>query len=150
MTPAQDTSTSASARFICLEGIDGAGKSGLVGKIQKFLAEQGVESHLTREPGGTPFAEQLAEILLRFKEDEHAETIDAQSELLLFFAARSQHTRKLIIPKMQQGTWIICDRWLPSSYAYQGGGRELGFAKVKLLEEFLPALRPDLVPLTGP
>ena len=135
--------SSVRGRFICLEGVDGGGKSLFCSKIESFLKAEGVEVIVTREPGGTPFADQLAQLLLHYKEEK--ESIMPDTELLLFFASRCQHINNLILPSLRQGVWVVSDRFTPSSYAYQGDGRGLGWDKVAALEKYLPELTPDLV-----
>ncbi len=131
-------------RFICLEGIDGSGKSHFCAKISKHLATKGLKTLVTHEPGGTVVADEIAKILLHFK-DETVEKIMDDTELLLFFAARCQHLHNFILPKLQEGYWLISDRFTPSSYAYQGAGRGLGWNKVQALENYLPPVNPDLL-----
>lgn len=133
-----------SGRLICFEGIDGSGKSHFCHKLAEHLTAKGIKTQLTHEPGGTPAAEEIAQILLHFK-DESVENIVDDAELLLFFAARCQHITNFIIPKLKQGYWIITDRFTPSSYAYQGAGRGLGWDKVAALESYLPPIQPDLL-----
>ncbi len=127
-------------KFICLEGIDGAGKTSYCRQLVDFLRSKNYKVVQTKEPGGTPLADELAKILLNFKQEK----IVPQTELLLFFAARCQHIHNFIQPQLAQGTWVICDRYIPSSYAYQGAGRGLGNAAVANLEEYLPTLTPDI------
>lgn len=138
-------STKHPGRFICLEGIDGAGKSYVTQKLLSFLQEHQISVVTTREPGGTPFANELAQLLLHFNEQEQQENIMPATELLLFFAARCQHLHNFIIPNLQAGKWVISDRYIASSYAYQGTGRALGWDKVESLEQYLPEITPDLV-----
>lgn len=133
-----------SGKFICFEGIDGSGKSHFCNKLSKHLTEQGLQVLTTHEPGGTPAAEEIAKILLHFKDDSVENIVD-ESELLMFFAARCQHITNFIIPKLQEGYWIITDRFTPSSYAYQAAGRGLGWDKVRALENYLPPIKPDLL-----
>ena len=103
-------------RFICFEGIDGSGKSSCLPMVQHYLTERGLRVQCTREPGGTPIAEQVRELLLR----EQAEVMDPIAELLLVFAARRQHYVNFIKPQLEQGVWVISDRFIDSSYCYQG------------------------------
>ncbi|MBE8182919.1 MAG: dTMP kinase [Candidatus Portiera sp.] len=131
-------------RLICFEGIDGSGKSHFCTKLSEHLTAQGLKTLVTHEPGGTAVAEKIGDILLHFK-DEALEKIMDETELLLFFAARCQHINNLIIPKLQEGYWLLSDRFTPSSYAYQGAGRGLGWDKVQALENYLPPLNPDLL-----
>lgn len=127
--------------FITLEGPEGAGKS----TNRDFLAEQlrarGVDVVLTREPGGTPLAERIREILLAPSE----EIMDADAELLLVFAARAQHLAQVIRPALARGAVVLCDRFTDATYAYQGGGRGLSLERIAMLEQFVQgSLRPDL------
>jgi dTMP kinase len=103
-------------RFITLEGVDGAGKSTHVAWIAEQLRGRGHSVHVTREPGGTPLAEKLRELIL-------AEPMDALTETLLLFAARDDHVRSVIWPALSAGTWVLCDRFTDATFAYQGGGK---------------------------
>ena len=125
--------------FITLEGPEGAGKT----TNQEYLAEQlrthGVNVVLTREPGGTALAEQIRDILL------HSDHLAAETELLLMFAARNEHVKKVIRPALQQGTWVISDRFVDASYAYQGFGRGIEIGTIELLETLTVGdTKPDL------
>jgi len=104
------------ARFITFEGIDGAGKSTLLESLVRALAARGIAHVQTREPGGTTLGESLRGLLLR-------ESMSALTETLLMFAARAEHVRAVIVPALEAGKWVVCDRFLDASYAYQGGGR---------------------------
>ncbi len=117
-------------RFITIEGIEGVGKSTNISFLQSLLDERGVESLTTREPGGTPLGERVREILL----DKKQHAMQPMAELLLMFAARSQHVNEFIEPALKAGKWVICDRFTDSSYAYQGGGRNLGMNTIAQLE----------------
>lgn len=126
------------AKFITLEGIDGAGKSTHLNWLAERLRAQGKNVLVTREPGGTPLGESLREILLH--QPMHLET-----EALLMFAARREHLDKVILPALEQGIWVISDRFTDASFAYQGGGRGLDEAKLKMLESWVQQdLQPDL------
>lgn len=126
------------AKFITLEGIDGAGKSTHLNWLAERLRSQGKSVLVTREPGGTPLGETLREILLH--QSMHLET-----EALLMFAARREHLDKVILPALQQGTWVISDRFTDASFAYQGGGRGLDETKLQILEQWVQQdLQPDL------
>lgn len=127
--------------FITLEGLEGAGKSSRAVELQAFLERHGKRVLLTREPGGTPLGERLREVLLAPTDAPMAPL----TELLLMFAARSEHVARLILPALEAGQWVLCDRYVDASYAYQGGGRNLGEAPVAALEALLPQrARPDL------
>ncbi len=128
-------------RFITIEGVEGVGKSTNIALVKSLLEERGYEVLLTREPGGTPTGERIREILL----DKNEQAMTAMTELLLVFAARSQHVSQVIMPALAAGQWVISDRFTDSSYAYQGGGRELGIEIVAALEaQVLADFRPDL------
>ncbi len=130
-----------SGLFITLEGPEGAGKSTNRDYLAERLREQGVDVLLTREPGGTPLAEQIRELLLT----PSSETMAADTELLLVFAARAQHLAEVIRPALARGSVVLCDRFTDATYAYQGGGRGLSTARIEQLEAFVQgSLRPDL------
>ena len=127
--------------FISLEGGEGAGKSTQNKRIVKWLSEQGHVVIETREPGGTVISEQIRQLLL----DTRNAGLDPVSELLLMFAARSQLVQEVIRPALAEGKVIVCDRFTDASYAYQGGGRQLGAETVAGLEKLvLGDLRPEL------
>lgn len=129
------------ARFITLEGGEGAGKSTSLAFIRDYFAARGLPLVVTREPGGTPLAEQVRELLLQ-KRDE---AVAPDAELLLMFAARAQHLAGLIRPALAQGAWVLCDRFTDATYAYQGGGRGLSVARIAELEAMVQGdLRPGL------
>ena len=129
------------AKFITLEGIDGAGKSTQMRGIQRLLEDAGVRCVLTREPGGTPLAEEVRGLLLAQRD----EPVAPMTELLLMFAARNQHLQQVVRPALAVGTWVVSERFTDASYAYQGGGRQLDQASVETLERMVQgALRPDL------
>jgi dTMP kinase len=123
-------------RFITLEGIDGAGKSTHMRWIAERLRKRGSEVVTTREPGGSPLAEKLRELLLR-------EPMDAETEALLLFTARRDHLEQIITPALKRGAYVVCDRFTDATFAYQGGGKGVPIAKLQALEEWVPA-RPDL------
>ena len=123
--------------FITMEGLDGAGKSTHVQGLVAHLRGQGLEVVCTREPGGTPLGEKLRELLL-------AEPMHLETETLLMFAARCEHLHGLILPALRAGRWVVCDRFTDATYAYQGGGRQLGGTRVAELEQWVhPTLQPD-------
>ena len=127
--------------FITLEGIEGAGKSTHAEYIADLLKQHGHQVLVTREPGGTALGEQVRTILLQ----HNALNISAMSELLLLFAARAQHLSEVIHPALAQGKTVICDRFTDSSYAYQGGGREIPPDHICTLSNIVhPDLKPDL------
>jgi len=128
-------------RFISIEGVEGVGKSTNIEYIESLLARHGIEYVSTREPGGTPLAEKIRGLLL----DRDGGAMEPMTELLLMFAARVQHVQEFIRPNLAAGKWVVCDRFTDSSYAYQGGGRQLGLDAVARLEAFaLGDFRPDL------
>lgn len=130
-----------SGLFITLEGPEGAGKSTNREYLAARLREQGIDVLLTREPGGTPLAERVRELLLAPSD----ETMASDTELLLMFAARAQHLAHVIVPALERGAVVLCDRFTDATYAYQGGGRGLDVARIAQLEDFVQgALRPDL------
>ena len=128
-------------RFITVEGTEGVGKSTNMAYVKQWLEHKGHEVIHTREPGGTPFAEEIRELLLSKREEK----VNSQTELLLMFAARCQHVYQKIQPALEQGVWVLCDRFTDASFAYQGAGRDLGFDKLRQLEEWsLQGFKPDL------
>lgn len=127
--------------FITLEGPEGAGKSTNREFIAEYLRERSVDVVLTREPGGTPLAERIREILLAPADEPMA----SDTELLLVFAARAQHIDQVIRPALARGAVVLCDRFTDATYAYQGGGRGLALQRIEQLENFVQGdLRPDL------
>jgi dTMP kinase len=132
---------SASGRFITLEGIEGVGKSTQVARLSAALKERGIEHVVTREPGGTPLAEKIRQLVLQ----SDGEAVPPSAELLLMFAARAVHLNNLIQPSLKAGRWVICDRFTDATYAYQGGGRGMDTADIVRLEAMVQGtLRPDL------
>lgn len=125
--------------FITLEGTEGVGKSTALTYIQGYLAQHQVPFVTTREPGGTPLAEKIRTLLLT----KDAEPMSSTAELLLVFAARAQHLAQVIQPALASGQWVLCDRFTDATYAYQGGGRELGAERVAVLEQWMGAGQPD-------
>ncbi len=137
------TQVSASAghpRFITLEGGEGAGKSTVLHALRVALQADGKTVICTREPGGTPLAERIRTLLLLPGD----ELLAAETELLLMFAARSQHARQVIVPALQRGEWVLCDRFTDSSHAYQGGGRGLPTTLITQLEQGTVPVQPGL------
>ncbi len=127
-------------KFITIEGTEGAGKSTSLNYIKDVLQQKGIVFITTREPGGTPIAEKIRELLL----DKANTALCDDAELLLMFAARTQHLNELIIPALQSGQWVISDRFTDATYAYQGGGRGLPWEKIAQLEQWVQGdLRPD-------
>lgn len=128
-------------RFITVEGIEGVGKSTHLKFIRTWLETRGLRVLQTREPGGTPIAEHIRQLLL----DSSSDRLSAMSELLLMFAARACHVEQVIRPALMQGYWVLCDRFTDASYAYQGGGRKLPMRNIAALERMvLKRLKPDL------
>ncbi|MDX2464589.1 MAG: dTMP kinase [Porticoccus sp.] len=128
-------------KFITVEGVEGVGKTTNIAFIKQWLDQQGIEHITTREPGGTPLAEGIRELLLSRRE----ETVNENTELLMMFAARAQHLAEVIIPALNRGRWVLCDRFTDATYAYQGGGRGVAMEKIALLENLVQGdLRPDM------
>jgi dTMP kinase len=126
-------------RLITIEGGEGAGKSSVMAALRSAIAMRGVEVLQTREPGGTEVGEAIRAVLL-----DPVHRICADSELLLMFAARAQHLHELILPALNRGAWVVCDRFTDSSYAYQGAGRGMDTALIAELERWVVKLKPDL------
>ena len=105
-------------RFITLEGAEGVGKSTSLDFVHRYLAERGIDALVTREPGGTPLGEEIRQLVLAPRD----EPVDALAETLLIFAARAQHFANVIRPALDNGQWVLCDRFTDSTFAYQGGG----------------------------
>jgi|TARA_B100000315_G_scaffold258888_1_gene312610 dTMP kinase len=127
--------------FITLEGTEGVGKSTNVDLVQALVTAAGHECVVTREPGGTPLAEEIRDLLLRVRE----ESVSQMSELLLMFAARAQHIEHVIEPALARGDWVVCDRFTDATYAYQGGGRGMDVGSIEVLERLVQGdLQPDL------
>ena len=128
-------------KFITVEGGEGAGKSSNLTFIQSLIEDAGIEVVFTREPGGTQLGEELRELLLGHK---HTGMSD-DTELMLMFAARSEHLHQKIIPALEQGKWVLCDRFTDATYAYQGGGRQIDKQRIAQLENWVQGdLRPNL------
>jgi dTMP kinase len=139
------------ARLITIEGIDGAGKTTLAAALEQALHDRGIDVRLLREPGGVRAAERVRELV----KDPQLQ-IGARAEALLYAAARAQLVEEAIAPLLRRGTWVLLDRFVDSSLAYQGGGRQLGIAGVREINDFgSGGLRPDrtlwlaLDPATG-
>ena len=127
-------------RFITFEGTEGVGKSTQIETARAALAAAGVDVLVTREPGGTPMAEAIRELLLTPRD----ESVNPLTELLLMFAARAQHLHERILPALEQGCWVLCDRFTDATYAYQGGGRGVPMDQIAILEQLVQGdLRPD-------
>ena len=131
-------------RFITFEGIEGVGKTTQVARLAAQLAAHDIPHLVTREPGGTPLAEKIRELVLSPRQ----EALPSTAELLLMFAARSVHLDNHIEPALDAGRWVICDRFTDATYAYQGAGRGLGTAAIAQLEALVQGTRrPDLTVL---
>jgi dTMP kinase len=122
--------------FITLEGVDGAGKSTHIRWVVERLQQHGLKVVSTREPGGTALGELLRQLVL-------TEPMNLRTETLLMFAGRCEHIETVIKPALAAGSWVVCDRFTDATYAYQGGGRELGFESISRLEQWVHA---DLQP----
>lgn len=128
--------------FITVEGIEGVGKTTNIEFIRRWLKNKGIAFVASREPGGTPLAEEIREVLLQSREEPVCDT----TELLLVFAARAQHLAQRIQPNLQEGRWVLCDRFTDATYAYQGGGRGLSLETIAALENLVQGnFRPDAV-----
>ena len=127
-------------KFISFEGIEGVGKSTTINYIKKFLEKKDINVYCTREPGGTNFGESVRNILLNNKS-----IIYPEAELLLMFASRNQHIEEVVVPKLEKGIWVLCDRFIDASYAYQGYGKKVKSNKIDLLvKNFTKKIQPDL------
>lgn len=118
--------------FITIEGIEGVGKSTALQFLSQYLTKKNITCLITREPGGTPIAEDIRKILL----SHYEESMLSDTELLLFFAGRIQHISQVIKPALQNGTWVISDRFTDASFAYQGGGRGVPFSRIAAIAEW--------------
>lgn len=127
--------------FISFEGTEGVGKTTLIRKLYEHFQGLGQEVVLTREPGGTPLAEQIRSLLLSVNHDEN---MSNDTELLLMYAARAQHLQQVILPALADGKMVLCDRFTDSSFAYQCAGRGLSREKLQLLNENFVAKMPDI------
>lgn len=129
------------AKFITVEGTEGVGKTTNINFIKSWLRQKEVEFVATREPGGTPFAEEIRDLLLKPRD----ELVVSSAELLLMFAGRAQHLNKVILPALQADTWVLCDRFTDATYAYQGFGRQMSSELIVQLENIVQGdIRPDL------
>jgi len=128
-------------KFITIEGVEGVGKTTNIAFIESYFNQAGQDIILTREPGGTPLSEKIRDLLL----DARQTSMSDDTELLLMFAARAQHLNEKIIPALEAGQWVICDRFTDATYAYQGGGRGIDKGRIASLEDWVQAdLRPDM------
>ena len=132
-------------RFITFEGVEGSGKSTNIAWVEEYLRGKGIDVLLTHEPGRTKIGEELRNVLLRTRD----ERVMPMTELFLMFASRMQLLEEVIIPALRRSTWVLCDRYVESSIAYQGGGRQLGVGRVKKLVQAMGELyvQPDLTVL---
>lgn len=129
-------------QFITFEGTEGVGKSTQLKIAAAALERAGIDYIVTREPGGTPMAESVRELLLTPRDEPVHET----TELLLMFAARAQHLRTRILPELDAGRWVLCDRFTDATFAYQGGGRGVSSETIATLETMVQGdIRPDHV-----
>ncbi|MHC5170051.1 dTMP kinase [Acinetobacter johnsonii] len=127
--------------FISFEGTEGVGKTTLIRKIYEHLEQQGQQVVLTREPGGTPMAEQIRSLLLSVN---HEESMSNDTELLLMYAARAQHLEQVIMPALTEHKTVLCDRFTDASFAYQCAGRGLSQSKLQLLNENFVSHMPNI------
>jgi dTMP kinase len=128
-------------KFITLEGGEGVGKTTNVPFIKNYLQNLNIPVVVTREPGGTQLAEKIRDLLLH----SNGEVVTSHAEILLMFAARAQHLNHVIKPTLDEGRWVLCDRFTDATYAYQGGGRGMALETIGWLENFVQGdLRPDL------
>ena len=135
-------SDAVSGRFITVEGSEGVGKTSNLEFIRGRLEAAGRQVVVTREPGGTPLAEEIRHLLLH----REGEAIATDTELLLMFAARAQHLERVIRPALAAGSWVLCDRFTDATYAYQGGGRGVPAERIAALETWVQGdQRPDCV-----
>ena len=126
--------------FITVEGVEGVGKSTNMAFVAELLEQRGITYIRSREPGGTPLAEDVRNLLLMPRD----EAVGENTELLLMFAARAQHIAEVIEPALARGEWVLCDRFTDATYAYQGGGRGIDLNKIADLEQWVQGdLRPD-------
>ena len=127
--------------FISFEGTEGVGKTTLIRKIHQYFEQQGKQVVLTREPGGTPLAEQIRSLLLAVN---HEEQMSHDTELLLIYAARAQHLQQVIVPALEAGKIVLSDRFTDASFAYQCAGRGLSQEKLRLLNQTFISQMPNI------
>lgn len=128
-------------KFITFEGTEGAGKTTQIRLLQEYLHSRDLDVRVTREPGGTQVGEQIRDVLL----EPTAAPLDARAELLLMFSARAQHLAEVVYPALQEGAWVLCDRFTDASYAYQGGGRGISDSDIEKIESAVHSgFQPDL------
>lgn len=127
--------------FISFEGTEGVGKTTLIRKLFQYYQDQGEQVVLTREPGGTPLAEQIRSVLLKV---DYTEKMCPDTELLLIYAARAQHLNQVILPALNAGKMVLCDRFTDASYAYQCAGRGLSKTTLELLNQNFVSRMPDM------
>ena len=128
-------------KFITIEGVEGVGKTTNIAFIKDWLTQNNIPYLTSREPGGTPIAEEIRQILLNPRD----EAVCNKTELLLMFAARAQHLEEVILPQLNNGNWVLCDRFTDATYAYQGAGRNMDSQLISQLESMIQGtLRPDL------
>ncbi len=134
-------SASKQGLFITFEGVEGAGKTTNIEFIAEHIKKMGQDFVLTREPGGTKIGEAIREILL----SKDLPEMHHDTELMLMFAARAEHVQRVILPALNKGQWVLCDRFTDASYAYQGGGRGIDTSRIASLENWVQGdLRPDV------
>lgn len=128
-------------KLITIEGIEGVGKSTQIFAITDYLRKQQISHITTREPGGTPLAEDIRNLILQ----PRAEAVSIDTELLLLFASRAQHLQQVVFPALARHEWVICDRFIDATYAYQGGGRKVPVSRIQQLATWtLGDFTPDL------
>lgn len=130
-----------SGKFLSIEGIEGAGKSTQLRFIEQYLTQQGLSVVVTREPGGTPLGEQIREVLLT----PRPSGMSVDAELLLMFAARAEHVQQKIVPALARGEWVLTDRFVDASFAYQGAGRQIAEKRIQQLADWtLQGVKTDM------
>ncbi len=128
-------------KFLTIEGVEGVGKTTNIQFIKDWLSLNKIPYLTSREPGGTPIAEEIRQVLLTPRD----EIVCDKTELLLMFAARAQHIEQVIVPELDKGNWVLCDRFTDATYAYQGAGRSMDSQIISDLESMIQGkLRPDL------